>query len=175
MKWECELGHRWEARLDHVMGKKTIADGVAGAAASCRRARGTWCPTCNGKKNSRRTLEDCKTLAVERFEGLCLAEEYKNNNQPLKWKCSSGHVFSQCFRLVQAKRWQWCPTCSQRRRELKLEKPDYETILSSEVIKQQADTSDIVARRRFMPMTKAHKKFYKITRTPLEDLFTDPL
>ena len=67
--WKCESGHTWEATYGNIyMGK--------------------WCPYCSGQ--IQHTIEDCKELAKNRG-GFCLSTEYKNNRQPLLWKCREGH------------------------------------------------------------------------------------
>ncbi|MCP4914581.1 MAG: hypothetical protein GY909_15810 [Oligoflexia bacterium] len=83
---KCNEGHTWDALVYNIK-------------------NGSWCPICNGAKN---TIEQMKALAVSK-KGLCLSDEYKNQYTKLKWKCEKGHEWmAQPRNIIHGR---WCPTC----------------------------------------------------------------
>jgi hypothetical protein len=88
--WECEKGHRWEARPSDIKNKKT------------------WCPVCAGKR--KHTLDDAVRLAESRG-GKCLSQEYINSNVKMMWECEKGHIWFAPFKRVK-NNGTWCLICS---------------------------------------------------------------
>ena len=94
LKWQCALGHEWEAIPDNIQ-------------------LGTWCPECARKEwgfRSQLTIEEMHDIA-ERRGGKCLSNEYKNNSTKLKWQCAAGHEWEAT--PVNVKMGTWCPGCAQ--------------------------------------------------------------
>jgi len=94
LKWQCKIGHIWEATPANVK-------------------RGKWCPFCTG--NVKKTIEDMQKLA-ESKGGKCLSKEYVGIHTKLKWQCKEGHVWDAIPNNIQ--RGQWCPHCSGRRKTI---------------------------------------------------------
>ena len=95
MRWRCKkCGHQWPAVAYQVIGMKT------------------GCPVCAGSKrgaSQRKTIEDCRMLALENG-GECLSEEYENNRKNLQFRClKEGHVFWRSYEKAAAGR--WCSVC----------------------------------------------------------------
>ena len=87
LKWQCEKGHKWEARPADVK-------------------NGTWCPTCFGSFPF--TIKQMKKMATNRG-GKCLSNKYVNGITKLRWKCADGHVWEATPSNVG--RGSWCPNC----------------------------------------------------------------
>jgi hypothetical protein len=85
--WRCGNGHTWEA-----------------SAAAVR--RGTWCPTCSGRKAL--TIEDMRALAETRG-GRCLSSEYLGSRVALQWECENKHVWLAIPNSV--RQGTWCRQC----------------------------------------------------------------
>jgi hypothetical protein len=88
-RWECSLGHVFEARADSVLG-------------------GSWCSVCVNRK---------KSMGIEKlFEmakangGECLSTKYKNKETKYKWRCSQGHEWEATGGSI--KRGSWCCICN---------------------------------------------------------------
>ena len=94
LKWECELGHEFQATAEKVIHRKQ------------------WCPICAG--NVKLTLHDMKNLAASR-NGKCLSTEYVNSQSNLIWQCEFGHNWEATASNI--KRGKWCPDCSGSRGE----------------------------------------------------------
>ncbi|MDA1531110.1 zinc-ribbon domain-containing protein [Bacillus cereus group sp. TH260-2LC] len=96
LKWECELGHIWEATLSNVK-------------------YGKWCPIC-GRKNRglkrRDTLENMQALAVKNG-GECISKSYQGNNKYLEWKCQGNHIWQATPNTIKAGK--WCPICGREK------------------------------------------------------------
>jgi hypothetical protein len=88
LEWNCRRGHTWNAMPSNV-------------------SRGSWCPTCAGKR--RLTLPEMQRLAAGRG-GQCLSERYVNSETKLRWRCAVGHEWEAAPGLVKAER--WCPHCA---------------------------------------------------------------
>jgi hypothetical protein len=95
LKWECDKGHVWYASVNSVK-------------------NGSWCPLCGyvtlRNKFQKYSIKDMVNLA-KKFGGVCLSDDYINNNTKLEWKCSRGHIFEKSPILIIRKK-QWCPKCS---------------------------------------------------------------
>lgn len=101
LKWECKLGHQWEAVPSSIQ-------------------QGTWCPKCAIKSsgNSQRlSIEEMQEIAVSRG-GKCLSEHYINAKTKLLWECSQGHQWEAVPSSV--KKGTWCNICSTKRATTKL-------------------------------------------------------
>jgi len=97
LKWQCELGHEWEATPANIK-------------------KGTWCPVCAGKNrgaSQRLTIQHAQSVAKS-FGGKCLSEEYVNARTKLIWQCSEGHIFRSI--LSNVKKGFWCAECHNRGR-----------------------------------------------------------
>ncbi len=96
VKWECHLGHKWDAVPSSVKA-------------------GTWCPICGRKKQAdslRGTLNELKEIAKKR-NGKCLSKIYKNQNSHVKWECHLGHKWEAVPSSVKAGK--WCPICARKK------------------------------------------------------------
>lgn len=94
MKWQCKVGHKWEATADKVQNK------------------GTWCPECNVKNradNRRSSIETFKILARKKG-GECLTKKYINSKTKLKYICKLGHKWEAVPSSI--KIGYWCPECA---------------------------------------------------------------
>jgi len=97
LRWECELGHIWEA-APYVI------------------RRGSWCKKCASAivaDRQRGSIEEYKAIAKARG-GKCLSTEYVNVMTKLKWECSKGHVWKAVPNNI--RNGQWCPICGVERR-----------------------------------------------------------
>lgn len=92
MQWQCKEGHQWTALANSIK-------------------RGSWCPVCAG--TIKLTIKEMKELA-EVHNGLCLSNEYINNNTALLWQCKKGHQFK--ARPDNVKGGTWCPKCGIKKR-----------------------------------------------------------
>lgn len=90
MDWECQYGHQWAAKLNHVKDSSS------------------WCPTCAGKLNN--SIELARQIAIERG-GVCLSRTYKNLSTPMEWQCMYGHRWSARFSHIKHHS-SWCPKCA---------------------------------------------------------------
>jgi hypothetical protein len=103
--WECECGHQWEKRRNHVKS-------------------GQWCLSCNG--SHKLTIEEMDQIARER-NGLCLSIAYINNRTKLRWRCAKGREWDAAPDMV--KQGTWCKICSKKesgeKRRLKIEEMHY--------------------------------------------------
>ncbi|MBU4445862.1 hypothetical protein KJ656_12420 [bacterium] len=88
LKWQCKLGHIWEAVPSSVK-------------------RGSWCPECAA--NVKLNIQEMKKIAKERG-GKCLSKKYVNVETKLKWQCSEGHIWEATPSKIKIGR--WCPECS---------------------------------------------------------------
>jgi hypothetical protein len=86
--WECNLGHRWTARVQGVQG-------------------GTWCPTC--ARRGPGTIDGMHALAA-RMGGRCLSTEYNGHGTLLTFECGAGHRFTTTGAAV--KGGVWCVDCA---------------------------------------------------------------
>jgi len=91
IKFECSEGHRWE-----VVSHKAL--------------NSSWCPTCNGTKVIRNTIEMMQEIALKRG-GKCLSKVYKNSESKLEWECSEGHRWFASAHGVKNKG-SWCKVCN---------------------------------------------------------------
>ena len=74
----------------------------------------------NFSRDDRRiaTIEDCKHLAEEKYNGKCLSEEYINNNELLLLECEHGHQFRRSYYDIKV-RGKWCSVCESLKNEEK--------------------------------------------------------
>ena len=94
LKWECALGHIWDASFYSIKGNNDDS--------------GTWCGVCN--RGNERTIE----LAIKFAEtkgGRCLSKTMKNSHETLKWVCENEHYFENNYNNIIHKG-QWCRECS---------------------------------------------------------------
>jgi len=56
------------------------------------------------------TIETCQEVAKSRG-GLCLETEYKDNKNPMRWRCKEGHEWVMNFSYIKNKKG-WCTECS---------------------------------------------------------------
>ncbi|TGK19023.1 zinc-ribbon domain-containing protein [Leptospira stimsonii] len=72
---------------------------------------GRWCPEC--APNKKLSLAEAKEIAIGN-NGVCLSEEYYNNNTKMRWKCNvcenewDAHI-------ANIKNGRWCPKCGRER------------------------------------------------------------
>jgi hypothetical protein len=89
--WQCVAGHKWNARFDDVR-------------------QGKWCPFCAG--TIKHTLDDCQAIAKSK-NGVCLSNEYIDNETNLEWECCFGHIWKASYgNIAKRKNGTWCPVCS---------------------------------------------------------------
>ena len=93
-RWQCKLGHAWEATADSVLNS------------------GTWCPECARKQIrwTRRSLQDLHKHAASRG-GRCLATEYCGVRKKVQWECKKGHRWHATPDKV-LNGSTWCPVCA---------------------------------------------------------------
>lgn len=97
--WKCNLGHEWEARIDH-------------------RTRGSGCPYCSNQKvligyNDLRTTHP--KLSIELDDSQYSSIDFTSgSNKKVQWKCSQGHLWQQSI-IKRAQRSDGCPYCSGRK------------------------------------------------------------
>ena len=91
MRWECKLGHQWEAVGSNVRD-------------------GAWCHECGGSKLL--TIEEMQKIAKEQG-GECLSMEYVNSKTKLEWKCAKGHRWWADANSI--RRGYWCHDCGRER------------------------------------------------------------
>jgi len=88
LEWQCQFGHRWQARPSSVVA-------------------GSWCKQCVANE-LKLSIKDAQKVALER-SGKCLSRKYVNARQKLKWKCADGHVWTASYSSVYSG--SWCPKC----------------------------------------------------------------
>ena len=98
LKWQCELGHIWEAAPDKI---KT----------------GQWCPKCRPQRIAEKkrlyTIKDMEKLAEEKA-GKCLSDEFFSVNRKLIWQCEKNHIWQAIPSSI--KKGHWCPTCNNNKK-----------------------------------------------------------
>jgi hypothetical protein len=90
LDWQCEEGHKWSAKLNHI------------------KDSGSWCRLCSARRPE--LLKDAKRHAVK-HGGECLSDKYVVGTEHLLWRCASGHEWSATFRNVVYLE-HWCHYCS---------------------------------------------------------------
>ena len=96
VRWQCKLGHTWEATAANVL------------------SNGTWCPECaraTRSQSKRKTLQDLQEHAAARG-GKCLAAKYAGVIVKVSWQCEKGHVWQARAGSVLNQK-SWCPVCAQ--------------------------------------------------------------
>ena len=92
LKWECRVGHRWEAKPATIR-------------------RGSWCKICKSKEAAKKrklSIEEMRSIAKERG-GKCLSVKYRDAHAKLKWECKYGHHWEATPNNV--KNGSWCNIC----------------------------------------------------------------
>lgn len=94
LKWECEVGHKWEATPGNIKS-------------------GKWCRKCGHAKSSidRSLGIDAMHKLASSNGGKCLSEVYVNSHTKLKWECANGHVW-EAVPSPMIHKGVWCPNCS---------------------------------------------------------------
>ena len=94
-RWQCKLGHTWEAAACNVLNNDT------------------WCPECAQKQKvwTWRSLQDLQEHAASRG-GRCLATEYCGVRKKVQWECKEGHRWLATPDTVLNHN-SWCPVCAQ--------------------------------------------------------------
>jgi hypothetical protein len=87
-KWECHLGHSWDAFYGNIK-------------------RGHWCPFCSG--NSPKTDSDYFELA-NKNNGKCTFIGKNTADLKTTWKCFAGHIWANSYGNIASG--QWCPLCA---------------------------------------------------------------
>ena len=108
LKWECSLGHIWEANANNVQ-------------------NGTWCPTCS-RKNRKKTPRVLSVNTIQKNEtrllaifsrmqeiarergGECLSSSVSRSTVKLSWKCALGHQWDATPNNIA--NGTWCPRCA---------------------------------------------------------------
>lgn len=99
LDWQCNEGHKFSARVGGILHSKA------------------WCLECKGKKTPRViTLETLQEIATARG-GRCLATEYRNTNEHVRWECQFGHQWNATAGNVLYHA-TWCGDCGGSSREL---------------------------------------------------------
>lgn len=118
-KIECEAGHKFNINAQNLK-------------------QGKWCRKCSyeviGEK-LRGSFQDIQTL-IEKRGGKCLSmpEDYKNQHEKLKIRCSENHIFESA--PTNFIRGDWCPQCSQGKFE-SLSRKFFEEIFQKEFPKER--------------------------------------
>lgn len=97
IRWECRLGHSWEAKPNNI-------------------GNGRWCPQCALIESSirqRRTIENLKQHAAS-LGGECLDSELITPTAKIRWRCACGHEWSATPQSVMGAK-SWCPKCGDER------------------------------------------------------------
>ena len=91
LEWQCQNGHQFKARLDHVH-------------------QGSWCFEC--AHGPRHTIELMRTVAEQRG-GKCLKELQRTEagHSNFLWECSEGHQW-QALGINVFNKGKWCAQCS---------------------------------------------------------------
>ena len=90
MELKCDKGHLWRASYSQILNHNQ------------------WCPECNIDKQ-RNNINEIITI-IEDKGGDLLTNNYKNNKQKLKIKCSEGHIWNSSYSVI--KKGHWCPDCA---------------------------------------------------------------
>ncbi|MEE9378821.1 MAG: zinc-ribbon domain-containing protein [Candidatus Lokiarchaeia archaeon] len=118
-KIECEAGHKFNIKASNLK-------------------QGKWCRKCSyeviGEKH-RGSFQEIQKL-IEKRGGHCLSkpEDYKNQHQKLKIRCSENHIFESA--PTNFIRGDWCPQCSQGKFE-RLSRKFFEEIFQKEFPKER--------------------------------------
>ncbi len=89
MRWRCRDGHEWLATHSQIKA-------------------GHWCPECKQAQRRIGIGRMCE-IAVERG-GECLSEHYRNQTEPLRWRCAQGHEWEASYASIRLN--SWCPVCA---------------------------------------------------------------
>ncbi len=92
MKWQCKYNHVWEAPFNNIKNNNY------------------WCKKCSSKNSGRKklTLYECLEFAKSK-NGICLSNNYINNNTKMEWQCTRGHIWKATFSNIKGGK--WCPGC----------------------------------------------------------------
>lgn len=71
--WECYNDHIWEQALHYIL-------------------KGNWCKKCKNIEKRKQLLKKYQEFA-EKYGGKCLSDDYINEQVPLLWQCSIGHMW----------------------------------------------------------------------------------
>jgi len=85
----CDKGHTWKATWGSI------------------KHSNSWCLICSGKQ--RGSIQEINTYASSKG-GTVLSTEYINCEQPLKFQCSYGHIWTSTWGLMKNNH-SWCPHC----------------------------------------------------------------
>jgi len=88
LEWECELGHKWQAKPDGIK-------------------QGHWCHVCSTSKPL--TIKVLQETARKKG-GHCLSQNYINAKHKYQWRCSVGHEWLADASHIRSGT--WCPDCS---------------------------------------------------------------
>ncbi len=92
LRWECAVGHEWDARPAAIR-------------------KGSWCPYCAHVRKLR--LGEMQKIAQERG-GKCISENYRNCYTNLVWECAVGHRWKATPANVKGgsrRKGSWCRKC----------------------------------------------------------------
>ncbi|WP_215575299.1 zinc-ribbon domain-containing protein [Bacillus mycoides] len=89
LTWCCSEGHIWNSVITSIKS-------------------GTWCPTCSG--TVKLSIQDIQKYA-KKNTGECLSTYYKNNREPLKWKCLKCDSSWELSYDKMKRRKNWCKQC----------------------------------------------------------------
>lgn len=95
LEWKCADGHKWHASLQNVIGN--------------RAKKGTWCPFCNGVRNSESWLSRARQAAKAK-RGVCLSKSCSGSRKKLTFECEKGHEWRAA--PVHVIGGSWCPVCA---------------------------------------------------------------
>jgi len=95
MLWKCSCGHEWPANWGSI------------------KNQGSWCYKCVHKANGLKLRSNIKEAQyyAKLKGGVCLSEEYVNNNTKMLWKCSEGHEWEAVFASIKHQD-SWCIICA---------------------------------------------------------------
>jgi len=88
-RWECGLGHQWEATAHNVIDSDT------------------WCGACEA--NQKLNIDDLYATGAAKG-GKCLSTEYIGTSAKYLWECSLGHQWEATANSVRCDH--WCPICA---------------------------------------------------------------
>jgi len=91
LRFQCKNGHKFKSKWSYVKLHKR------------------WCKYCGGS-GIRKTLKEVNEYVGEKYNGLCLSEEYKNQETDLLLCCENNHKFKRTWREI--KREIWCNKCN---------------------------------------------------------------
>ncbi len=89
IKWQCAMGHIWDACFDSIKNGNS------------------WCPTCAGRPSL--TIQDCIVTAHSK-NGVCLSKEYVNKETSMLWQCEKGHTWYATYGSIRNAH-SWCAIC----------------------------------------------------------------